>query len=51
MFLEIEKVVDEKVSTEDIIKELKEIMKLLNLNENQIETKSYAELILDNDKK
>ena len=51
MFLEIEKVVDEKVSTEDTIKELKEIMNFLNLNENQIETKSYAALILESDKR
>lgn len=51
MFLEIEKVVDEKVSADSTIEELKEIMKFLNLNEDQIETKSYAELILENNKK
>jgi len=45
-FLEIEKLVEED-KIEETIKELKEIMISLGLSEDQIETKSYAKLILE----
>lgn len=46
-FLEIEKVVEDEIDTSKVINELKSIMTQLNLSEEQIETKSYAKLILE----